>query len=82
MGQKDHQIILGKWTDETFKLSVNPYNIIFPLLVHRVAVKLFPAPLMLTPMFLSDGTLLEGLPYYCAALTGYFSQLFFDNKLF
>ena len=58
MGQKDHQIILGKGTDETLKLSVKTLQRHFPVLVHRVAVKLFPAPLMLVPMYLSGGPLL------------------------
>jgi hypothetical protein len=32
-------------------------------------------------MYAYEGTLIEGLPYYFAAVTGYFSHLFFDKKL-
>ena len=47
----------------------------------KVTAVLLPIPLLLVPMYVSDGTLLEGLPYYFAAVTGYFSHLFFDKKL-
>ena len=47
----------------------------------RITAVVLPSPLILLPMYLSGGTLLEGLPYYCAAVTGYFSHLFFDKKL-
>ena len=47
----------------------------------RSTAILLPAPLMLAPMYMYGGTLLEGAPYYCAAVTGYFSHLFFDKKL-
>ena len=47
----------------------------------RTTAILLPAPLMLAPMYMYGGTLLEGAPYYCAAVTGYFSHLFFDKKL-
>jgi|TARA_B100000315_G_C14545459_1_gene573011 hypothetical protein len=32
-------------------------------------------------MNMYGGTILEGALYYCAAVTGYFSHLFFDKKL-
>ena len=48
----------------------------------KITAVLFPAPLVLVPMYVFGGTLLEGLPYYFAAMTGYFSHLFFDKKLF
>jgi len=47
----------------------------------RSTAILLPVPLMLAPMYMYGGTLLEGAPYYCAAVTGYFSHLFFDKKL-
>jgi membrane-bound metal-dependent hydrolase YbcI (DUF457 family) len=47
----------------------------------RITAILLPTPLMLVPMYMSGGSLMEGLPYYFAAVTGYFSHLFFDKKL-
>ena len=47
----------------------------------RITAVLLPTPLLLVPMGMYGGTLLEGLPYYFAAVTGYFSHLFFDKKL-
>jgi len=47
----------------------------------RITAVLLPIPLMLVPMYMSGGSLMEGLPYYFAAVTGYFSHLFFDKKL-
>ena len=47
----------------------------------RVTAVLLPTPLLLVPMGMHGGTLAEGLPYYFAAVTGYFSHLFFDKKL-
>ena len=47
----------------------------------RITAILLPTPLMFVPMYMSGGSLMEGLPYYFAAVTGYFSHLFFDKKL-
>ena len=47
----------------------------------RVTAVLLPIPLVTVPALAFDGSLMEGLPYYCAAVTGYFSHLFFDRKL-
>ena len=41
MGQKDHQIILGKGTDETLKLSVNTLQRYFSCFGSRVRLKGF-----------------------------------------
>ena len=48
---------------------------------YRITAILLPLPLVLVPLFVFDGTLAEGLPYYFAAVTGYFSHLFFDKIL-
>ena len=48
---------------------------------YRTTAVLFPLPLILVPLFVFDGTLIEGVPYYFSAVTGYFSHLFFDKKL-
>ena len=62
--------------------------IILPILAkHRgwthlkITAVLLPLPLMLVPMYVFDGTLISGVPYYFAAVFGYFSHLFFDKKL-
>ena len=47
----------------------------------RITAVLLPTPLLLVPMYLYNGTLIEGVPYYFAAGAGYFSHLFFDKKL-
>ena len=47
----------------------------------KITAVLLPTPLLLVPMYAYDGALMEGLPYYFAAVTGYFSHLFFDKKL-
>ena len=47
----------------------------------KITAVLLPTPLLLVPMYAYEGTLMEGLPYYFAAVTGYFSHLFFDKKL-
>ena len=47
----------------------------------RTTAVILPLPLITVPLFVFEGTLLEGIPYYCAAVTGYFSHLFFDKKL-
>ena len=47
----------------------------------KITAVLLPTPLILVPMYAYGGTLAEGLPYYFAAVTGYFSHLFFDKKL-
>ena len=48
---------------------------------YRITAILLPLPLMIVPLVVFEGTLLDGIPYYCAAVTGYFSHLFFDKKL-
>ena len=82
MGQKDHQIILGKGTDETLKLSVKTLQRHFACFGSSGSGKTVSSPV-------NAGTHVSiwrhsagSLPYYCSAVTGYFSQLFFDNKLF
>ena len=47
----------------------------------RLTAVLLPTPLLLVPMYVFEGSLAQGLPYYFAAVTGYFSHLFFDIKL-
>lgn len=47
----------------------------------RLTAVLLPTPLLLVPMYVFEGSLAQGLPYYFAAVTGYFSHLFFDKKL-
>ena len=47
----------------------------------RLTAVLLPTPLLLVPMYIFEGSLAQGLPYYFAAVTGYFSHLFFDKKL-
>ena len=47
----------------------------------RLTAVLLPTPLLLVPMYVFEGSLAQGLPYYIAAVTGYFSHLFFDKKL-
>ena len=63
--------------------------IILPVLAkHRgwthstITAILLPTPLLLVPMYVIDGNLVQGLPYYFSAVAGYFSHLFFDKKLF
>lgn len=63
--------------------------IILPVLAkHRgwthswITAVLLPTPLILVPTAVMSGTIAEGLPYYFAAVTGYFSHLFFDKKAF
>ena len=48
---------------------------------YRSTAIILPTPLILIPSFVFNGTLFEGIPYYCAAVTGYMSHLFFDKKL-
>ena len=48
---------------------------------YRITAILLPLPLVLVPLFVFDGTLAEGLPFYFAAVTGYFSHMFFDKIL-
>ena len=47
----------------------------------RLTAVLLPTPLLLVPMYIFEGSLAQGIPYYFAAVTGYFSHLFFDKKL-
>ena len=47
----------------------------------KITAIILPMPLMVIPMMVFNDSLIEGLPYYCAAVTGYFSHLFFDRKL-
>ena len=47
----------------------------------RLTAVLLPTPLLLVPMYVFEGSLAQGIPYYFAAVTGYFSHLFFDKKL-
>jgi membrane-bound metal-dependent hydrolase YbcI (DUF457 family) len=62
--------------------------IILPILANhrgwthtRLAAVLLPVPLLLIPKVSMDGTLLSGMPFYFAGVTGYFSHLFYDRKL-
>ena len=48
---------------------------------YRITAILLPLPLVLVPLFVFDGTLAEGLPFYFSSVTGYFSHLFFDKIL-
>ena len=48
---------------------------------YRITAIILPLPLILVPLFVFNGTLFEGIPFYLAAVTGYFSHLFFDKKL-
>ena len=48
---------------------------------YRATAIILPLPLIVVPLFVFDGTLFEGIPFYLAAVTGYFSHLFFDKKL-
>ena len=43
---------------------------------------ILPLPIIIGPMYIYGGTIFEGIPFYCAAVTGYFSHLFFDGELF
>ena len=47
----------------------------------RITALLLPLPLLFVPMIIYGGKIFDGIPYYCAAVTGYFSHLFFDRKL-
>ena len=47
----------------------------------RLTAILLPTPLLLVPMYVFEGSIAQGIPYYFAAVTGYFSHLFFDKKL-
>ena len=48
---------------------------------YRTTAVLLPLPLLLVPIYAFQGSLVDGVPYYLAAVTGYFSHLFFDKKL-
>ena len=48
---------------------------------YRTTAIILPIPLILVPVFVFDGKIIDGLPFYCAAVTGYMSHLFFDKKL-
>jgi hypothetical protein len=48
---------------------------------YRSTAVLLPLPLITVPFYVFNGSLIEGVPYYLAAVTGYFSHLFFDKKL-
>lgn len=47
----------------------------------KITAVILPAPLILIPMYTHGGSLASGLPFYFAAVAGYFSHLFFDKKL-
>ena len=47
----------------------------------RLTAVLLPTPLLLVPKYVFEGSIAQGIPYYFAAVTGYFSHLFFDKKL-
>ena len=47
----------------------------------RITAILLPTPLLFVPMVIYGSEIFDGIPYYCAAVTGYFSHLFFDRKL-
>lgn len=62
--------------------------IILPILArHRgwthtlTAMILIPLPILLYPMYDSGLATLAGLPYYAAAVTGYFSHLLLDKEV-
>tara|TARA_B100001758_G_C18238733_1_gene519337 strand:+ start:146 stop:598 length:453 start_codon:yes stop_codon:yes gene_type:complete len=48
----------------------------------RITAIILPLPIIIAPMYIYGGTIIEGIPFYCAAVTGYFSHLFFDGELF
>lgn len=48
----------------------------------RPAMILIPLPVFIVPMVLKGEVTLVGLPYYAAAVTGYFSHLLLDGTLF
>ena len=48
---------------------------------YRTTAVLLPLPLLLVPIYAFQGSLVDGVPYYLAAVKGYFSNLFFDKKL-
>ena len=53
MGQKDHQIILGKGTDETLKLSAKTLQCHFASFGSSGRGKTVSSPVILVPMYLS-----------------------------
>lgn len=46
------------------------------------AMILIPLPILAGPMYFEKGPVLEGLPYYLGAVTGYFSHLVADGMVF
>jgi membrane-bound metal-dependent hydrolase YbcI (DUF457 family) len=50
---------------------------------HSVAAMLLvPSPILAVPMYLAGAPVLDGLPFYLGAVTGYFSHLVADGMLF
>ena len=49
---------------------------------YKTTAFILPTPLFFVPFYVFGGTIFDGIPYYCAAVTGYMSHLFFDKKIF
>jgi membrane-bound metal-dependent hydrolase YbcI (DUF457 family) len=47
----------------------------------KIMMILMPLPLLLYPMYTTQTVTLIGLPYYIAAVVGYFSHLLFDGMI-
>ncbi len=47
----------------------------------KITMILLPLPLLLYPMYTTQSLTLYGLPYYIAAVVGYFSHLLFDGMI-
>ena len=48
----------------------------------RITAIVLPLPLISLPLLIYNDPLLDGIPYYLCGVTGYFSHLFFDKKLY
>jgi membrane-bound metal-dependent hydrolase YbcI (DUF457 family) len=46
------------------------------------AMLLIPLPILIGPMYISNSTATEGLPYYLGAVAGYLSHLLADGMVF
>jgi membrane-bound metal-dependent hydrolase YbcI (DUF457 family) len=47
-----------------------------------LAMVLVPAPVLVAPMYLAGSAVVDGVPYYLGAVTGYFSHLVADGMVF